>query len=279
MATATTRIPTITGIPKTTKPAMNMFTRGVTGMTARTTTGMNTLTATPTGTTMSTDGPALYRLMTWLSPSYPVGAFSYSQGLETAVRRGLVRDRDSTRDWLADSLDSGVLWSDAVIAARAHDAACAGDLDALEAIAGFAAAFFATAELKLESLAQGRAFAATTAAAWPCDTLDALISRSGGELPYCVAVAAAASGHGIARLPAVEAFLHAGVSNQVSAAIRLVPLGQSDGQAVIAELEGAIALAAEAAAATPLDALATACFTAEICSMLHETDETRLFRS
>lgn len=228
---------------------------------------------------MTTDGQALYRLLTWLSPAYPVGAFAYSQGMETAIARGIVTDLASTRDWIEDGLTSGSLWSDAVIFARAQDAAQARDEKALSEINAFALAFQPAKELRLESLALGSAFLRTTQQAWPCDALARIAQTLGTETAYPLAVASAAAGHGITPAPALEAWLHAAVSNQISAALRLVPLGQSEGQTILATLEPIIAETASKAARTRLEDLTTNTIMAEICSMTHETQHTRLFRS
>ncbi|MFO1091241.1 MAG: urease accessory UreF family protein [Hyphomicrobiales bacterium] len=219
--------------------------------------------------------PTLYRLLTWLSPAYPVGAFSYSQGLEAAVTEGLVTNADATRAWIEDGLTCGMLWSDAVIFARAHEATCGEDWATLDDIAAFAAAFLVTAELRLEAMSLGAAFRTTTEAAWPCPALAQLPS----SVAYPVAVAAAAAGHGIAVAPALAAYLHAACASLVFAAVRLVPLGQTDGQRITAALEPSVHDALERAIATPLDRLSTLAFTAEICSMNHEIQHTRLFRS
>lgn len=225
---------------------------------------------------------ALYRLLTWLSPAYPVGAFAYSQGLETAIARRLVTDRASTQDWLIDSLTAGNLWSDAVIFTRAYETAqeaAHSDATTLVEINAFALAFQPALELRQETLALGSAFLRTTREAWPCATLELLTDTIGESLAYPLAVASAAAGHGIPSEPALEAWLHAGVSNLISAAIRLVPLGQSDGQRILAALEPVIAETAARAAATPLGALTTNTLMAEICAMTHETQQPRLFRS
>lgn len=241
---------------------------------------MRTDTATGRGTAMTTDSSAaLYRLLTWLSPAYPVGAFAYSQGLEAAIARGLVTDRASTQDWLIDSLTAGSLWSDAVIFARAYDAARGSNGPALTEINAFALAFQPALELRQETLALGNAFLRTTREAWPCATLDLLTDTVSENPAYPLAVASAAAGHGIPAEAALEAWLHAAVSNLISAAIRLVPLGQSDGQRILAALEPRIAETAARAAATPLEALTTNNLMAEICAMTHETQQPRLFRS
>jgi len=224
-------------------------------------------------------GGALYRLMTWLSPAYPVGAFSYSHGLEYAIEAGLIRDRDSTRDWLHDVLRFGGGSNDGVFLVSAHRAAAQGDRAGLREVAELAAAFAPSAELALETGAQGAAFIRVTRDAWACDALDWLIEDWRGPYAYPVAVGAAAAGHGIARDRALLGYLLGFAANLVSAAVRLVPLGQSDGQRVTAALEPTIlqtvarlgdATLGDAGAATVLN---------DICSMLHETQYTRLFRS
>jgi urease accessory protein len=225
----------------------------------------------------STDA-ALYRLLTWLSPGYPLGAFSYSHGLEQAVEDGLVRDATSLAAWVTTIIAADAGWSDAAIFAAAWRAAAAQDTLQLDEIAELASAWRATAETALESEAQGAAFLATTRAAWPHASLDALAARHRIiALPVAVAVAAAA--HGIALAPALTAYLHGFAANLVSAGVRLIPLGQSDGQRVLALLEAPVAACCGAALATPLDDVGTASFRIERCSMRHETQYTRLFRS
>lgn len=223
--------------------------------------------------------PGLYRLLTWLSPSYPVGAFSYSQGLETAIVQGLVRDASSLQDWIESSLSGGTLWSDAVVFACAHEAATVAGSGTLHEVAEFAAAFQPAAELRLETMAQGDAFLKVTMQAWPCAALEKLKRTKSQDIAYPVAVGCAAAGHGIGLDAALDAWLHAGVSNLVSAAIRLVPLGQTEGQQVLAAVEPAIADTVVLAQETSLSDIATNNFVAEICSMQHEIQTTRLFRS
>ena len=227
----------------------------------------------------SGDTAALYRLMTWLSPAYPIGAFSYSGGLEFAVESGDVRDAASLRAWLATILAHGGGASDAVLFVHAHRAIGANDDAALRTVAELAAAFVPSRERHLETTAQGRAFVAATRAAWPCEALDRLAAAWDGPVAYPVAVAVACAGHGIALLSALPAFLQAVAANLVSAGVRLIPLGQTDGQRVLAALEPVIAAAAERALATALDDIGSATFRADIAGMKHETQYTRLFRS
>jgi urease accessory protein len=222
---------------------------------------------------------ALYRLMAWLSPAYPVGAFSYSGGLEWAIEAGDVTDAASLIRWLAVMIREGGGFCDAVFLVHAHRAVAAQDDAALAAVAELAAAFTPTRERFLETTAQGRAFFDTTRAAWGCAALDRLVVVWDGPLAYPIAVAVASAGHGIALEPTLAAFLQAVAGNLVSAGLRLVPLGQTDGQRVLAGLEPVIAACLQQALACPLGEVGSAAFRADIASMRHETQYTRLFRS
>jgi urease accessory protein len=217
--------------------------------------------------------------MAWLSPAYPVGAFSYSGGIEWAVEAGDIKDAESLRRWLAVMLAEGGAFCDAVLFAHAHAATGSEDDPALRAVAELAAALAPSKERHLETTAQGRAFLEATRAAWPCAALDRLAALWTGPLAYPVAVGVAAAGHGIAVEPALHAFLHAVAANLISAGVRLVPLGQTDGQRVLAALELAIAATARRALVTPLDDIGSAAFRADLASLRHETQYTRLFRS
>jgi urease accessory protein len=222
---------------------------------------------------------ALYRLMAWLSPAYPVGAFSYSSGIEWAVEAGDIKDADTLRGWLVVMIGQGGGFCDAVFLAHAHRAVIENDDTALRTAAELAAAFAPSKERHLETTAQGNAFIAATRAAWPCAALDVLAACWDGSIAYPVAVGVAAAGHGIALGPALHAYLHAVAANLVSAGVRLIPLGQSDGQRVLAALEEVVAATAARALATKLDEVGGAAFRADLASMRHETQYTRLFRS
>jgi urease accessory protein len=228
---------------------------------------------------MTTDDAALYRLMTWLSPGYPLGAFSYSHGLEYAVEAGLVRDRGSLRDWVATAVIAGAGKCDGALLAAAWRAATAEDCAALDEIVVLGFAWRGTTETALESRAQGAAFLSTTRNAWPHRLLDELTLRHRGEAAIPVAVGVAAAAHAVPLAAALTAYLHAFAGNLVSAGLRLIPLGQTDGQRAIAALEATIAAAVNSVLTTPLDEIGTAAPLIEWCSMRHETQYTRLFRS
>jgi urease accessory protein len=245
---------------------------------------MDTVTST---TIMANDGesasgfdPAvLYRLMAWLSPSYPVGAFSYSSGIEWAVEAGDISDRETLRQWLAVMIGEGGGLCDAVFFAHAHRTIADGDDAALRTVAELAAAFAPAKERHLETTAQGQAFLDTTRAAWPAPALDRLLAAWDGAVALPIAVGVACAGHGIALQPALHAYLHALTANLISTGVRLIPLGQTDGQRVLAALEPIVAATVGRALATALDDVGGAAFRSDIASMRHETQYTRLFRS
>ena len=225
------------------------------------------------------NGSALYRLMAWLSPAYPIGAFSYSSGIEWAVEAGDITDAASLKRWLAVMIADGSGFCDAVFFAHAYRAVTQSDEGALRAVAELAAAFAPSKERHLETTAQGRAFLEATRAAWPTPPLDCLLANSNGGVALPVAVGVASAGHRIALAPALRAYLQAFAANLVSAGVRLIPLGQTDGQRVLAALEHVVAASAARASGTALDEVGGAAFRADIAGMRHESQHTRLFRS
>ncbi len=240
-------------------------------MTRRIRTGM--ITAIP-----MTINSSLYRLLAWLSPSFPVGAFSYSHGLEYAAEAGLVKNRDDLVAWIAALLRHGSGLNDAMLFTAAWRAQDAGDMAALSEIAELSAAMRPTSEMALESQAQGAAFARAISGAWPHPDLDAVLPlKDAGSYP--VAVAMCAQAHGVDRRAALAAYLHAFAANLISAGVRLIPLGQTDGQIALRLLEPEVAGAAEMAENLPLSELGGATPMLDFCSAQHETQYTRLFRS
>lgn len=225
------------------------------------------------------EAAALYRLMTWLSPAFPVGAFSYSSGIEWAVEAGDIADAASLKEWLAAMLADGPGFCDGVFLAQAHRAASSGDDAGLRDIAELASALAPSRERQLETSSQGRAFIDIARAAWNCDGLDEMISACGGPIVYPVAVGLVSAAHEIPLASTMHAFLHALTSNWISSGARLIPLGQTDSQRVLALLEPVVVATAGRALDASLDQLGSATFRADLASMRHETQYTRLFRS
>jgi urease accessory protein len=263
---------------------------------------------------MTTDG--IYRLFAWLSPSFPTGAFSYSHGLEAEVEAGRVRDRETLQAWIATMVLHGGGRIDADLLRDAYRGEDVGDRGL---------AYRATAELALESSAQGEAFAGTVRAAWADDPHPPIpgcagvgtLSRNAGEgkvgartsrplplariageggsrsetgegaeqseanvgLCHAVAVGEAVATIGATLDNALTLYLQSFVGNLMSAGLRLGIVGQTDGQRILAALEPVIAEAVAACLSRGKEDFGAATFAADIASMTHETQYSRLFRS
>ncbi|MEN3951770.1 urease accessory protein UreF [Iodidimonas sp. SYSU 1G8] len=283
------------------------------------------ITATPI---MTTDRLHLLRLQAWLSPSFPIGGFSYSHGLEQAAQWGWVHDRDTLIDWLETDLRHGAGRTDAILLAAAYRATLSlsvipahagtqagqglalsaaqsrtnflseqpvptepceelgprvrGDDEGILEVAELAAALRGTAELALESTMQGISFLSTLRKAWPhpaLDRLHRLLAESDIAPTFPVVVGAACAAHGVPLPLALQFTLHAIVANYVSASLRLMKMGQTDGQHAIAALEDAVMETAAEALAASLEDIGSASLSIDVASMRHETQYSRIFRS
>ena len=222
---------------------------------------------------------SLYKLQTWFSPSFPVGAYTYSHGLENAFETGLVANVDQAVDWIGEIISSGNGFADVVFALLAYETVADSNATELYNIAEFAAAFSSTKELRLESEAQGAAFIEIIQKVEPNTGIILLTDAWPGPYVYPVVIGAAAGAVGIDRHALATACLHGFVSNLASALVRIVPLGQTDGQRIIVRLSTVVELAVTNALSTGLDELTTSTLVVDLTSMHHETQYTRLFRS
>ncbi len=206
-----------------------------------------------------------------------MGAFAYSHGLEWAVDSGVVRGAADLRVWLGDLLRHGSLRADTVLLAAAWRARDAGEACAVNELA---LALAPSRERRLETAAQGTAFLEAVRPAWPAAAIERFAAAlSDGEAAYPVAVGVVARAHAMALRPTLDAFAFAACAALVSAALRLGAIGQSEGQAIIAALCPALDELAAWAATSSLADCGTASWGADIASMRHETQYSRLFRS
>jgi urease accessory protein len=222
------------------------------------------------------------RLLTWLSPAFPIGGYSYSHGIEYAVEAGLIEDAAGLRTWIESILRHGSGRCDMILLDEAWRAERDRDDRQLENVLAFGEAFRGTAELALESSAQGRAFLDGVRAGWPHPRLDALLRLAMDverTLAYPVVLGVACCVAGIEEPPARHAYGHAFTANLVSAGVRLIPLGQSDGLRVQAALEETVRAVADESSGLSLADLGTATWMVDWASARHETQYTRLFRS
>jgi len=215
---------------------------------------------------------SLLRLLAWMSPAFPVGAFSYSGGLESAVADRRITDAESLSDWIGLSLQRGTLWNDAVLLCQAWNGFADDPL--LNETAELSRALAGSAERYRETVLLGDAFV-EAARAWPSPVFNRLPAAP----TYPVAVGAVAAAHDIALEDILAAYLHSGLSQLISAGIRLGVAGQKDGVAILARLEEVVGGVASRASVATLDNLGSATIIADTAPMRHEVQGTRLFRS
>jgi urease accessory protein len=238
-----------------------------------------------TAVTSETEGLSdsqLYRLLTWFSPAFPIGAFSFSHGLETAVASGGVHDRETLQRWIAAILTHGAGRMDADTLRDAHRAASAQDLDALAATNARGFTYRATSEMALETRAQGEAFLSTCRTAWPDPFLErwgAMLGAAGEGVCHPAAAGAVTARADIPLGCAVTAYLQAMAANLVSAGLRLGIVGQTDGQRILAALEPVVCTAVASALTRDPATFGGATLAIDLASMAHETQYSRLFRS
>ena len=225
---------------------------------------------------------ALLRQQTWLSPAFPSGAYSYSHSLEWAIEAKQIYDSETLVDWLESDLRYGSGRNEAIFFHQSWRSASADDRTGLLQVAKLAAVFRSTSEFALESVQQGTAYLATLRRVW-CDRLLDWLSDMLHKLNLppvlSVVLGIRAATQGIPLCLALPAFLQSILANLVNAGVRLLPLGQTDGQITLARLEDAVLSATAEATNATLDDLGSAAFMVDLSSMAHETQYTRLFRS
>ena len=247
-------------------------------------------TATITGTTTtmtdtSTDA-ALLQLIWLASPALPVGGFSYSEGLEAAVDKGLVHDEASAREWLADQLHLALARSDLAVVASAVPAWRAGDTARIDALNDWVLRTRETSELRQQSEQMGRSMVEwlrtvrpelveVPAARWASTGP----ARTEPNLTYPLAFALAASAGTATARDCALAFAFGWAENMVQAAIKSVPLGQAAGQRILAVQASQIPQAVDEALALDDETRQAFSPMLAILSAQHETQYSRLFRS
>ena len=234
---------------------------------------------TPDGASGGNAGHGLpfLRLLQISSPTFPIGGFAYSQGLEAAVTARVVIDERTARDWLLGLLAHALATLDLAVFARVHRALAIGDVVAAQRWDAFLLASRATAELQTEDRHLGRAMARARR------TLsgEGALGTDGQWMPesFASAFAAATVRFSVELRPALEAFAFNWAEAQTSAAVRLVPLGQGAGMRILAAAGEAIPAAADKALALSDDEVGATAPHHALLSIAHETQYSRLFRS
>ena len=203
-------------------------------------------------------------VMQWMSPAFPIGAFAYSHGLELAIDKDQVSNGEKLQKWITDLLEYGSLRTDSIFISlilRGHDAKKMNELSMALCPAG---------ERLLETKLQGSAFAKVIEDVWQQDI---------GELSLPIAVALAAKNQSIEQDLILPAYLHAFCSNLISAAIRLIPIGQTEGQRIMLELYPTISDLVKTASESEIDDLNSACFFSDVSAMEHEYLQPRIFKT
>ena len=203
-------------------------------------------------------------VMQWMSPAFPIGTFAYSHGLEWAIDKGHVSSGEKLQKWITDLLEYGSLRTDAIFISlilRGHDVRKMNELSMALCPAG---------ERLLETKLQGSAFTKVIEDVWQQDI---------GELSLPIAVALASKNQSIEQDLILPAYLHAFCSNLISAAIRLIPIGQTEGQRIMLELYQTISDLVQTASESEIDDLNSACFFSDVSAMEHEYLQPRIFKT
>ncbi len=224
-------------------------------------TRMALITATP-----MTDSDAILTLTQWFSPSFPIGAFSYSHGLETAIAEGHVTDAKTAEAWITGILQHGAGPNDVILLAAAY----AAEADELAELDALARALAPAKERLLETVQQGSAFARAVRDVW---------GHAVPDMALPLAVGASAAAHDLPLALTAETYLHSFGTSLTSAAVRAVPLGQTEGQVIVRNLKPVVQATATSGLSRSVDDLGSASFAADISAMRHETQYSRMFRS
>jgi urease accessory protein len=225
---------------------------------------------------------ALLRQQIWLSPAFPTGAYSYSHGLECAIEAGHIYNRETLVDWLEADLCYGSGRNEAIFFHQSWRFASEDDRARLLHVAKLATVFRSTSEFALESVQQATAYLVTLRRVWGdhfLDWLSDMLHKFNLRPALAVVLGVRAATQRVPAHLALPAFLQSLIANLVNAGVRLLPLGQTDGQRALAQLERAVLITTENAKQASLDDLGSAAFMVDVSSMAHETQYTRLFRS
>ncbi len=222
---------------------------------------------------------ALLHLLQLASPSLPIGGYSYSQGLEAAMEKGLVRDEASAREWLVATLQEVVVRFDAPLLWRLLQAWSICDSDAIDHWTAVALAGRDTAEFRAETVQMGYSLARLTTDLGIADARRQAILSALPEVPLHCALACAAVALGIPNEAALLGMLFSWAENQVLVCVKSVPLGQVAGQRLLLSLHPALGAAALTATTLEDDNLGNWTPGLSLLSIQHETQYSRLYRS
>lgn len=223
------------------------------------------------------DALGLVRLLQLASPALPVGAYSYSQGMEAAIEAGVVKDTDSARQWIQDVLELSMGGYEAPLLWRMQCALMSGDAASFKRWNSMLCAGRETLELRSETLQMGQALLKLLTEFPECAAWNTFAGDD--EMTFAAAFALAAHGFKVEREAALLAYLWSWLENQVMAAIKAVPLGQTAGQRMLVSLGGELPAVVKRAMRVDNGKLSNFAPRLAILSCRHETQYSRLFRS
>jgi urease accessory protein len=211
------------------------------------------------------------------SSALPVGAYSYSEGLETLVENGVVANQATLQQWLEDELKYGAIRLEAAVMVRAMQAATIGDMEALHYWNLWLSAARETQELRNSSWQMGRSLIQLLGKIQP--QIQPFTDAVGNPSNYAIAFGIAAAHWQIDISAALLAYLHSWATNLITAGVKIIPLGQTAGQELLLQLQPLISHTGIEIISLKDDEIACCSWGLSLASMQHETQYTRLFRS
>lgn len=231
-----------------------------------------------TSTIIMDERAALIRLFSWLSPAFPIGGFAYSQGLETAIAEGRVKDSGQLAEWISGQIHCGSLHTDAYFLAIAARAVTSGDWETLAEANSLCLALQISSERDKETREQAKSFL-EAASAWPTVTPNELNAAFERPMALPIAFGAKAGLQGVSPEAGVAGYANSVVAQQISVGVRLIPLGQTAGLVILASLEAKVAQLSTEALSAQLDDISSLSYGTDIASLRHEDLNVRIFRS
>jgi urease accessory protein len=223
----------------------------------------------------------LLHLLQLASPTLPVGAYSYSDGLETLVENNVINNSKSLKHWLEQELSYGAIRLETAVMIRAYRSVETNNFEALGYWNAWVTAGKETAELRSQSWQMGNSLIRLLLdLQYPGDTsLQDLAAAAGSPCNYAIAFGMGAAHLHIDETSVILGYLHSWASNLIGAGVKLIPLGQTAGQQLLLQLASNINLATQEILALEDDDLSSCSWGLALASMAHETQYTRLFRS
>jgi urease accessory protein len=221
----------------------------------------------------------LHTVLTWFSPSYPIGSYAYSHGLEYAVEEGLVKDPQTLLGWIRDLLFFGTGYNDSIIINSIYDSVANDNCVEFDYISQIANAIKPTKEIALESYQQGVSFKNILMDVYSNSNLTFYLNRLADCITYPSVVGVAGGIFEVEKKLLLHSYLHAFTSNILSAALRIMPIGQTEIQKIIFQMKGNVEEMTNKSLGLSLSDLGSSVFISDWASSKHQNQYTRLFRS